>query len=238
MDNPTVNTISVLTYLFIVKYAGPRFMRDRKPFDFPRLLFVYNMALVLLSAWMVYEFLAAGWWNDYSLECEECDYSDTPRNARMIRVAWVFWISKHIEFFDTYFFILKKKFTHVSTLHVVHHTLMAFTWWFGVKHSPGGLGTFHALINSAVHTIMYLYYGISALGPSYRHLLWWKKYLTTLQMTQFIVVVVHMLNIAIRHPTCVYPTVFKIIIACYGVLFYYLFAGFWRSAYSSAKKKQ
>ena len=40
------------------------------------------------------QFLAAGWWNDYSFECEECDYSDTPRNRRMINVAWVFWISK------------------------------------------------------------------------------------------------------------------------------------------------
>ena len=137
----------------------------------------------------------------------------------------------------------------MSTLHVVHHTLMAFTWWFGVKHSPGGLGTFHAMINSAVHTVMYFYYAVSALGPRYRHLIWWKKYLTTFQMvrlllelipksysfflqTQFVLVVVHMLNIAIRHPTCVYPTPFKIIIACYGVLFYYLFAGFWSKAYT------
>ena len=45
--------------------------------------------------------MAAGWWNDYSYECEECDYSVSPRNERMIRVCWVFWISKHIEFFDT-----------------------------------------------------------------------------------------------------------------------------------------
>ena len=150
--------------------------------------------------------MAAGWWNDYSYECEECDYSVSPRNERMIRVCWVFWISKHIEFFDTvrsasvrycpqipvsqtrhrfifqYFFILKKKWHQVSTLHVVHHTLMAFTWWFGVKFSPGGLGTFHAMVNSLVHTVMYFYYGISALGPEYRRYIWWKKYLTTFQM--------------------------------------------------------
>jgi len=94
MDNPMVNTISVCIYLFIVKYAGPKFMENRKPFEFRRILFVYNIGLVVLSAWMFYEFLAAGWWNDYSFECEECDYSDTPRNRRMINVTWVFWISK------------------------------------------------------------------------------------------------------------------------------------------------
>merc|ERR1719422_2109270 len=65
-----------------------------------------------------------------------------------------------------------------------------------------------------------------------------KKYLTTFQMTQFVVVVGHMLNIAIRFPNCTYPTAFKIIIACYGVLFYYLFAGFFKSAYGKSTPTQ
>ena len=55
MENPLVNTVSVAIYLFIVKYAGPKFMENRKPFEFRRLLFVYNIGLVLLSAWMFYE---------------------------------------------------------------------------------------------------------------------------------------------------------------------------------------
>ena len=49
--------------------------------------------------------------------------------------------------------------------------------------------------------------------------------------TQFVVVVVHMLNVMVRHPGCAYPPPFKVIIACYGLLFYYLFAGFWNKAY-------
>lgn len=238
MSNPTWNTISVLIYLYIVFYGGPAFMKNRKAFEFRNLLFVYNMALVALSGYMFYEFLAAGWWRDYSYQCEECDYSVSERNTRMINVCWLFWLSKHIEFFDTYFFILKQKWEHVSTLHVVHHTLMAFTWWWGVKFSPGGLGTFHAMINSLVHFVMYAYYGLSALGPEYRKYLWWKKYLTTFQMTQFVVVVGHMTNVMIRFPDCSYPPAFKVIIACYGLLFYYLFSGFWNKAYTSKKKGQ
>ena len=35
------------------------------------------------------------------------------------------------------FFIAHKKFQHVSFLHVFHHTLMAYTWWWGVRFSPG-----------------------------------------------------------------------------------------------------
>ena len=32
---------------------------------------------------------------------------------------------------------------------------------------------------------MYFYYAISALGPEYRYLIWWKKYLTLAQLFQF-----------------------------------------------------
>lgn len=44
------------------------------------------------------------------------------------------------------------------------------------------MGTFHALLNCVVHVIMYLYYGLTALGPKYQKYLWWKKYLTTIQL--------------------------------------------------------
>lgn len=44
------------------------------------------------------------------------------------------------------------------------------------------VAAFGAMINSFVHVIMYAYYAISALGPSYQKYLWWKKYLTRLQL--------------------------------------------------------
>lgn len=47
--------------------------------------------------------MASGWWNDYSLGCEEVDYSVSPRNERMIKVCWVYWLSKHFEFVETVF---------------------------------------------------------------------------------------------------------------------------------------
>jgi len=41
---------------------------------------------------------------------------------------------------------------------------------------------FGALINSFVHVLMYTYYGLSALGPHMQKYLWWKKYLTRIQL--------------------------------------------------------
>jgi hypothetical protein len=44
---------------------------------------------------------------------------------------------------------------------------------------------FGAMINSLVHVIMYGYYGVAALGPEYQKYLWWKKYLTKIQLVSF-----------------------------------------------------
>ena len=54
MDNPIWNIVSVLFYLLIVK-TGPAFMKNRKPFEFRKLLFCYNIIIVVLSVWMFFE---------------------------------------------------------------------------------------------------------------------------------------------------------------------------------------
>ena len=40
----------------------------------------------------------------------------------------------------------------------------------------GGLG------GSDIHAVIYTYYALSGFGPSVRPYLWWKKYLTSLQL--------------------------------------------------------
>lgn len=56
--------------------------------------------------------------------------------------------------------------------------------WFTdvVPFSAGGMGSFHAMVNSVVHVIMYFYYGLSAAGPRFQKYLWWKKYMTAIQL--------------------------------------------------------
>ena len=44
---------------------------------------------------------------------------------------------------------------------------------------------------SGVHTIMYFYYMCAAFGPSVQKYLWWKKYITTIQLVQFVLVFFH-----------------------------------------------
>ena len=40
------------------------------------------------------------------------------------------------------------------------------------------------LMNGFVHVVMYGYYGLAALGPHMQKYLWWKKYITQMQLVQ------------------------------------------------------
>ncbi|KFB53504.1 elongase [Anopheles sinensis] len=78
--------------------------------DLRNTLVVYNLFQTIFSTWIFYE---------------------------MARTCWWYYISKFTEFFDTLFFILRKKTQHVSTLHVIHHGCMPFSVWMGMKFAPG-----------------------------------------------------------------------------------------------------
>ncbi|KAL0273445.1 UNVERIFIED_CONTAM: hypothetical protein PYX00_006106 [Menopon gallinae] len=115
-----------------------------------------------------------------------------------IRLCHIYFLSKITELADTVFFVLKKKHKHISLLHVFHHAAMPFSVWFGVKYHPGGNLAFFGLPNLFVHTWMYLYYFVAALGPKYQKYIWWKRHITQMQLAQFIIVMMYMLFVAIK----------------------------------------
>ena len=39
-----------------------------------------------------------------------------------------------------------------------------------------------AILNSFIHVLMYTYYGLAGLGPHMQKYLWWKRYLTRIQL--------------------------------------------------------
>jgi elongation of very long chain fatty acids protein 4 len=77
-------------------------------------------------------------------------------------------------------FVLRKKNSQVSFLHLYHHSTMFPLWWLGVKWCPGGQAYFSATINCFVHVVMYSYYFITTF-EGYRDV-WWKKYITHMQL--------------------------------------------------------
>lgn len=233
MDSPVLTSVVVLIYLLFVTKWGPSMMASRSSgFNIKRILVVYNVLMVMLSGWLCFEFCAAGWiGGGYSLGCQLIDMSRRPKAMRMVRVCWVFYISKIVELLDTVFFVLRKKPEQVTFLHVFHHAIMPISWWFGMKYVPGGLGTFHAMLNSFIHFLMYTYYGLAAAGEKYRKYLWWKRYMTTAQIVQFIAVIFHSIyTLSLRE--CTYPKVFNYWILSSALIFLVLFMNFYSRAYA------
>ncbi|CAH1967706.1 unnamed protein product [Acanthoscelides obtectus] len=235
MSSPFYTLGICLTYVFIVKVLGPKLMENRKPFELKNVLIAYNLFQVIFSTWLFYESCVAGWMSHYSFKCQPVDYSDNPLALRMVRGCWWYYFSKFTEFFDTFFFVLRKKFDHVSTLHVIHHGIMPMSVWFGVKFTPGGHSTFFGFLNTFVHIIMYGYYFLAALGPQYQKYLWWKKYLTALQMVQFVLVMVHAFQLLFID--CDYPKAFVWWIGMHAVMFYFLFSNFYKQTYHKRDKR-
>ena len=133
-------------------------------------------------------------------------------------------------------FVLRKKFNHISLLHVVHHGILPISVWPGARWVPGGHSTFFGLLNTFVHFFMYFYYMVAAMGPQYQKYIWWKRHMTNMQMMQFIGIFIHGTQLLIRND-CNYPTAFGYFIAGHAVLFFVLFSQFYIKEYYTAKSK-
>jgi len=230
MQSPLPTAMICLTYVLIVKIIGPSLMKNRSPFILKNTLILYNLFQVVFSSWLFYEYGRGGWFHGYSFTCQPVDYGDNPMALRMLNVCWWYYFSKFSEFFDTFFFILRKKTAHVSLLHVVHHGMMPMSVWFGVRFTPGGHSTFFGLLNTFVHILMYSYYMLAAMG--YR--IWWKKWLTGVQMVQFIMIALHSFQL-LFYKNCDYPKAFVWWIGTHGLLFLVLFYGFYKDSYEEKK---
>jgi len=237
MWSPWPTLAACCVYYYVMRVAGPRFMKDRPPYDIKNVMLVYNLLQTCLSFWIFQK--AARFWlsGKYNWLCQPIDYSHSQDGYDALNMTWWYFFSKYIDYLDSIFFLMRKKFSHLSTLHVVHHGIMPFTAWWGVRFVGGGHTTFCGFLNMGIHVIMYFYYFVSALGPQFQKYLWWKRYLTTMQLVQFAAFFIHAsLPLFVE---CNFPKVFSYVILFHGGMFFLLFSHFYVQAYlNKGKKKQ
>jgi len=174
--------VSVSLYLLMV-FAGPRIMEDRKALRLRGPLQVWNLAMVLLSVAMLMGMIP----NVVSFTLEKGLYQLICLPSRELYTGpqmfwvWVFAMSKFVELIDTVFLILRKR--PLSFLHYYHHSTVLIYTWFSMVVQAGGVGYIFAIVNAAIHTLMYFYYFLSACGktPS------WGQFVTILQLAQMVV---------------------------------------------------
>jgi elongation of very long chain fatty acids protein 7 len=229
---PTLALSSV--YYLIVLKLGPWFMSNRAAFNLRTVLLIYNLMQIFINTFLVYK---AGhlWLWHYDWTCQPVDYTNSALGLEALDVTYWYYISKFVDFLDSFFFVLRKKWSHLTVLHVVHHGGLPIFVWFGPRFVGGGHTTFCGCLNAFIHVLMYTYYFLAAFGPKMQKFLWWKKYLTKLQMLQFTVFGLH--SLPMLFVECDYPKVYSYIIIGHGLLYFILFANFYLKAYIPKPKK-
>ncbi|KAI5755520.1 hypothetical protein M8J77_017669 [Diaphorina citri] len=227
----------VAFYLYFVLKLGPQWMENRKPIDLKYVLILYNAIQVVYSiglCWAVVKVVL-------ELESRKSGMSwkyicaPLPRHHDddvmylVYSSGWYYFFAKVVELLDTVFFVLRKKNNQITALHVYHHSIMAFSTWGYLKYVQGEQGLFIGFMNSAVHVMMYFYYLVAALGPQFQKYIWWKKYMTKIQLGQFIIMLIYLVGLLVfgckQNRILTYYMCFNV------TAFLLLFLNFYRKAY-------
>jgi len=190
---------------------------------------LYNVVQVALNGWMVYRMIKA-------LMFEGLPFiGDLVTVTGAQYAVWVHYCDKYLEFFDTYFMVLRGKMDQVSFLHVYHHFSISWGWWIAMRYTRGGDIYFGALLNSFIHVMMYSYYALALLKISCP----WKRYLTQAQLLQFATVMAYTAvcvnlwpkdQVNRGHYLCAVVQVWEM------ASLFLLFALFYRKSYGGKKK--
>ncbi|KAJ1767536.1 hypothetical protein EV179_004626 [Coemansia sp. RSA 487] len=192
------------------------------------LVVVHNTVLAIYSAWafrgvfplFVNNMIKKGFFEGM------CDTDGTVWNSALFVHLYLFYLSKYYELLDTVIIILKGR--KASILQIYHHAGVILVMYTS-NYFTSPCSVFVVWENAGVHTIMYSYYALTALGfnpPG-------KQYLTSLQIFQFLfgqaVVIVYFLI-----PGCLKPAqrTWPLIMTAYLLPLIYLFAQFFKQTYT------
>ncbi|EDV42161.1 uncharacterized protein Dana_GF17148 [Drosophila ananassae] len=224
------------SYLLFIKVIGPKIMENRKPFDLRGAIRIYNLTQIvynlLMFSFAVYFMLGPA---NYNFKCIqnlplEHAYKDWER-----WLCYSYFLNKILDLLETIFFVLRKKYRQISFLHVFHHVYMIYfsylyLWYYGY----GGHGFFMCFFNVIVHIVMYTYYYQAAKDAKAN--LWWKKYITVVQLVQFGIIMCHSLY-TLMQPDCPSAQFSAKASGSVSIFFFLLFSNFYINAYILPNKK-
>ncbi|TVY81213.1 putative elongation of fatty acids protein [Lachnellula suecica] len=181
---------TMIVVYYIVIFGGRELMRNRPAFKLNGPFMVHNFYLTAISGTLLALFaeqLIPTLYH-HGLFFTICDIKGgwTPP---LVILYYLNYLTKYLELIDTVFLVLKKKplsmdFAEklVAFLHCYHHgatALLCYTQLIGLT----SVSWVPITLNLMVHVVMYWYYFQSARGIK----IWWKKYITIMQIVQFVI---------------------------------------------------
>jgi hypothetical protein len=195
-------------------------MKNKKPYILRNPLIIYNTFQIILNIYMIYGLsnIPQISYNIFGL--------NTIFNDNLKYFTYIHYLSKYLDYCDTWFIVLRKKENQLSFLHIYHHSTIAIIWGFLLNNNVGnGTGSFGCLINSIIHFLMYSHYLITSFG--YNNSL--KKIVTLSQITQFYICFVHSIMVLLYEN--IYPSYYAWIQLSYQIQMILLFSNFYIKNY-------
>ncbi|KAI5295396.1 hypothetical protein KEM52_001523 [Ascosphaera acerosa] len=173
-------TLLALAAYYAVIVVGHEIMKTRQPFRLKKAFIAHNLALsiasALLLALFIEQMVPTIW--EHGLMFAFLDRRGGWTNE-LVPLYYITYLTKYIELADTLFLVLKKK--PLTFLHTYHHGATAFLVWTQLLGQTP-VSWVVIMLNLGVHVLMYWYY--TQCGRGIR--VWWKKYITVLQIAQFV----------------------------------------------------
>jgi len=181
LSSPTTVVIAIIFYLSTT-FLLTQLMKNREAIKLRAIVSVHNLILTGFSAVtlaMVFRHAIPIVYNRgyHTILCDP--QSDVYTKGPLVFWFYIFYLSKMYEFLDTFFQCFRKK--SLQFLHVWHHCTTLVLCWVSINYAhPMQMADIPA--NLLVHTVMYYYYYLTDQGIN----VWWKKYITRLQIAQFV----------------------------------------------------
>lgn len=220
-------------YLYITRSLLPSHMKGRPPYEMRSPMFVHNIVMVLANAYLFFEAVGSCDFGRVFLNFEYPDQNDrSSETIHFLWIEWIFWMTRFLDLLDTVFFVLRKKENQITFLHIYHHTIVPILCWLCLKVNPlAPIVRLFGVCNTLIHVIMYTYYALASFGPNIQKYLWWKKYITLIQITQFVIcgsygTLLYFLQTG-------YPMGWFVIAVGQNPVFFYLFYDFYQNSYKN-----
>ena len=197
-----------------------QYMQDRRPYSLGLLMKIYNSMQIILNIYMIYGLL--------HITCNNIFAINAPYQYNTEYFVYVHYLSKYLDYFDTFFIIMRGKVRQQLTfLHIYHHSSIAIVWGYLLNVGHGnGTAAFGCLINSFVHLVMYSHY----LYTSFGYVNPYKKYITQIQLAQFVICIVHFFGVYFYD--IMYPKDLAYIQLFYHIKMIILFTNFYSKTYN------